>query len=255
MGRKRILAVCVSAAIVASAVLAMPGTGVSAGEATHQVLKTSRLPQLVPARAFFASRLQTWAYTISPDGRRLAWFERRFRRIRLHIRDIDDGTEWTIRLRRPGRGLRWAHDNRHLMFLRDRRGDENHRLFVVDAESPDAPPRIAPRIRAMLLTGSSTAGDGRSRATAALSTGIGRSMFIRPAAVLGSRCRGAPSTLGIPSRFPRRRARMVGDSPRWVVTSPPSFGSTSPPVARRSSTVIPMSTSPASGSIARATDY
>ena len=111
-------------------------------EATHPTLKASSLPAMVPLRDFFISGSDSWYYQISPNGKKLAWFQRARRGVRLTIKSIDDGRITTIRLRRPGRNLRWARDNRHMIFFRDRAGDENTRLFVIDTEAPQATPRL-----------------------------------------------------------------------------------------------------------------
>jgi hypothetical protein len=93
--------------------LAVPAAGFltitcpsAAIEATHPTLKASSLPAMVPLRDFFTSRSDNWFYQISPDGKKLAWFQRARRGVRLTIKTIDDGTIATIRLRRPGRWLR-----------------------------------------------------------------------------------------------------------------------------------------------------
>jgi len=130
--------------------VAWPAT---ADEATHKTLRASSLPAIVPLRDFFINRDDRWFYRISPDGKRLAWFERARRGVRLTIKTIDDGILTTIRLRRPGGNLTWARDSRHMLFSRDQAGDENDRLFVIDTGTPDAPPRLltpARNVRALL---------------------------------------------------------------------------------------------------------
>ena len=103
----------------------------AAEEATHPTLRASSLRAMIPLRELFTSRNQTWYYQISPDGKKLAWFQRVRRGVHLKVKTIDDGTITTIRLRRPGRWLRWARDSRHMIFFRDYRGDENTRLLPV----------------------------------------------------------------------------------------------------------------------------
>ena len=133
--------------LVVLALMSTAGPGALAQPPTHPSLRNAALPPLIPLRAIFASPRQKWAFRLSPDGRWLAWFERSdHRAIYLHVREIDGEGRKAIRVGRPGRALRWAEDNRRVLFLRDWRGDENYRLFVVDTQASDpAPRRLTPR--------------------------------------------------------------------------------------------------------------
>lgn len=75
---------------------------------------------------------------ISPDGRRLAFVAPLDGVLNVFVRALDgDDADAEPVTHDTGRGIRsygWAHDNRHLVYIQDRDGDENWRLYAVDLE-------------------------------------------------------------------------------------------------------------------------
>src|SRR5690606_27506555 len=73
----------------------------------------------------------------SPDGERLAWNgPHRFGRA-LHVRN-PDGKVHVYRV--GGSSTYWSADGRRLLILDDKSGQENHHLYRLDVEDPDATP-------------------------------------------------------------------------------------------------------------------
>ena len=94
------------------------------------------LPPLIPRDVLFGNPEKAGAQ-ISPDGRRLA-----------HLAPVDgvlnvwvgetEGENYQPVTHDTDRGIRvysWAHDDKHLLYLQDRGGDENWRLYKVDLDS------------------------------------------------------------------------------------------------------------------------
>src|ERR671919_518163 len=93
---------------------------------------------LVPREVLFGNpeRVQP---RISPDGRRLAWIAPREGVLNLWVGDVG-AAEDTFRpvTSDADRGIRsfsWAHDNRRILYVQDKGGDENWRLYDVDLDS------------------------------------------------------------------------------------------------------------------------
>jgi dipeptidyl aminopeptidase/acylaminoacyl peptidase len=74
---------------------------------------------------------------ISPDGKRLSYLAPLDGVLNVFVGDAGSGDERPV-TRDASRGIHgylWAQDNRHLMYLRDKDGSENFRLYDVDLES------------------------------------------------------------------------------------------------------------------------
>jgi dipeptidyl aminopeptidase/acylaminoacyl peptidase len=74
---------------------------------------------------------------LSPDGTRLAWLEPLDGVLNVWVGAADGGGARPV-THDTDRGVRfytWAHDNRHLLYLQDRGGDENWRLHKVRPET------------------------------------------------------------------------------------------------------------------------
>jgi dipeptidyl aminopeptidase/acylaminoacyl peptidase len=77
------------------------------------------------------------AAQISPDGKRLSYVAPLDGVLNVFVGDAGAGNEQPV-TRDTDRGIQgyaWAHDNRHLMYVRDKDGSENFRLYDVDLES------------------------------------------------------------------------------------------------------------------------
>ena len=108
---------------------------------THPVLQQMVLPPLIPVRTFVADVDYTGGYRISPDGRKLVWTQVAGTRIGLAARDIDGDT--SVRRFETGQIASWASvgiaynwlsDGRHIMYVKDPRGDENTQILVFDTD-------------------------------------------------------------------------------------------------------------------------
>jgi dipeptidyl aminopeptidase/acylaminoacyl peptidase len=75
---------------------------------------------------------------ISPDGRRLAWIAPVDGVLNVWLTPLEDLTAAAPVTEDRDRGIRnfaWAHDGRTLLYVQDRGGDENWRLYGVDLEA------------------------------------------------------------------------------------------------------------------------
>jgi dipeptidyl aminopeptidase/acylaminoacyl peptidase len=79
---------------------------------------------------------------ISPDGTRLAWLAPDDGVMNVWLAEVGAGSDGArVVTNDRDRGIReyfWAHDNRHLLYVQDKGGDENWRLYGVDLAAPDA---------------------------------------------------------------------------------------------------------------------
>ncbi|MCJ2076480.1 S9 family peptidase [Methylobacterium sp. E-016] len=90
--------------------------------------------ELIPRAHLFGNPLRT-AYRISRDGTRLAWLAPVEGVLNLWVGPAGDpasGAPVTADRHRGIRDYEWAYDGRHLLYLQDTDGDENHHLHAVD---------------------------------------------------------------------------------------------------------------------------
>ena len=93
---------------------------------------------LVPREVLFGNpeRVQP---RISPDGRRLAWIAPVDGVLNVWVGEVGAGEDTfrpvTSDTDRGIRSFSWAHDNRRLLYVQDKGGDENWRLYDVDLDS------------------------------------------------------------------------------------------------------------------------
>jgi dipeptidyl aminopeptidase/acylaminoacyl peptidase len=97
---------------------------------------TAGLPPLVPRTVLFGNPERV-SPRISPDGSRLAWIAPDEGVLNVWVGAIgsDDARAVTDDRDRGIRSFFWAHDNRHLLYVQDKGGDENWRLYAVDLET------------------------------------------------------------------------------------------------------------------------
>jgi dipeptidyl aminopeptidase/acylaminoacyl peptidase len=96
----------------------------------------SKLPPLIPRDVLFGNPEKASA-ELSPDGARLAYLAPLDGVLNVWVGQ-SDGTGMRPVTRDTDRGVRfytWAHDNRHILYLQDKGGDENWRLHKVDPDS------------------------------------------------------------------------------------------------------------------------
>jgi dipeptidyl aminopeptidase/acylaminoacyl peptidase len=91
---------------------------------------------LIPRQVLFGNP-ERISPRISPDGTRLAWLAPDRGVLNVWVAPVGRIEEATAVTEDRDRGIReffWAYDNRHLLYLQDRGGDENWRLYGVDLE-------------------------------------------------------------------------------------------------------------------------
>ena len=84
---------------------------------------------------------------LSPDGRRLAWIAPAGGVLNVWVAPLDDlaaAAPVTADRDRGIRSLAWAHDGRTLLYVQDRGGDENWRLYGVDLDTGADPVDLTP---------------------------------------------------------------------------------------------------------------
>jgi len=88
---------------------------------------------LIPREVLFGNPTRT-SPAISPEGTRLAWIAPHHGVLNVWIRTIggDDDRVVTADDERGIRSFTWAFDRRHLLYIQDRGGDENWRLYATD---------------------------------------------------------------------------------------------------------------------------
>ena len=98
----------------------------------------SRPPTLVPREVLFGNP-ERIAPRISPDGSRLAWIAPHEGVLNVWVRTVghDDDRVVTDDTDRGIRQFFWGPDNRRILYLQDRGGDENWRLYDVDLATGD----------------------------------------------------------------------------------------------------------------------
>ena len=109
---------------------------------THPTLKDAKLPALLPLALVAGDDTDTRSnFQVSPDGKWLAWSQRRGGRAQIHVRPIGGGDAAVVRTPIGLSNFRWMPDSRHLRYGLDNGGNENTQIWVVDAQNPNVSPR------------------------------------------------------------------------------------------------------------------
>ncbi len=95
----------------------------------------AELPPLIPREVLFGNPDKI-SPQISPDGKRLAYIAPDDGVLNVWVRTIgkDDDQAVTKDRKRGIRSYFWAHNNRHLLYVQDKGGDENYHVYAVDLE-------------------------------------------------------------------------------------------------------------------------
>ena len=103
----------------------------------------AELPPLIPMEDFFKNP-DIASFSISPDGKKLAYVKPWERRLNVHVRDIDSGEEQrlTSATERDIAGFFWKGSDR-IAFVQDKGGDENFHIFLVDVKGGE-PKELTP---------------------------------------------------------------------------------------------------------------
>ena len=99
---------------------------------THPSLKTATLPELIPVRDFVADRESTGGYSVSPDGKKLAWMGTDGITPALWVKTIalNDAKTDAKAFHTRARYYRWSADSQYLAIVTDQAGDENAHIYV-----------------------------------------------------------------------------------------------------------------------------
>ena len=90
--------------------------------------------RLIPRQVLFGNP-ERISPRVAPDGTRLAWIAPDGGVLNVWVAPIGRPEEAVVVTEDRDRGIRvffWAHDGQHLLYLQDRGGDENWRLYAVD---------------------------------------------------------------------------------------------------------------------------
>src|SRR5689334_10929493 len=99
---------------------------------------TNTTVELIPRRVLFGNPVKT-SPQISPDGKRMAYIAPVNNVLNVWVKTIgkDDDKPVTKDTDRGIRRYFWAEDNQHIMYLQDKGGNENWRLYAVNLQSGD----------------------------------------------------------------------------------------------------------------------
>ncbi|CAN5376244.1 S9 family peptidase [soil metagenome] len=99
----------------------------------------AELPPLIPLRDFFRNP-EASGYQISPDGTYLAFRKPWENRMNIHVARVGEPLDSAVRVtgatERDIAGYFWANNGR-IAYIQDTGGDENFRLYAVDADGSD----------------------------------------------------------------------------------------------------------------------
>jgi Tol biopolymer transport system component len=103
---------------------------------------SAELP-LIPMEDFFRNP-EVASFSISPDGKKLAYKKPWKRRLNIYVRDIESGQErrLTSATDRDVAGFFWKGSDR-IAFSQDKGGDENFHIFLVGIDGGD-PKELTP---------------------------------------------------------------------------------------------------------------
>jgi dipeptidyl aminopeptidase/acylaminoacyl peptidase len=119
--------------ILASLALAMLGGCATAP--SHPGLADAKLPPLIPVRDFVADRQATGGYSVSPDGKKLAWVGASGVRSALWVKTIgqNDAKAFASGMRY----YRWSANSKYIALVADKGGDEDSHIYVGTVDGPD----------------------------------------------------------------------------------------------------------------------
>jgi dipeptidyl aminopeptidase/acylaminoacyl peptidase len=96
---------------------------------THPSLKTATLPEMLTLNSMVADRQSKVAFSVSPDGKKLAWIGVKGVNPVVWVKTIglddDKAFAW-----RSGRYYRWSADSQFIALVADQGGDENAHIYV-----------------------------------------------------------------------------------------------------------------------------
>ncbi len=99
------------------------------------------LPPLIPRSVLFGNPDHA-SPSVSPDGRLLGYVAPLDGVLNVWVQPLDGSAPARPVTRDDDRGVRsyaFCHDDRHLLYVQDKDGDESWRLYVLDLDAPDEP--------------------------------------------------------------------------------------------------------------------
>lgn len=132
-----------------AAAIALCGCATPARHPTLAQAETrGALAPMLPVRRFVANIGFESGFTLSPDGASLLWAQAVGSDTGLAVRPVEGGPTRTFAtgyLARPGGPVwAWLPDSRHVVYLKDLRGDENTQLHVLDTRGGAEPWHVTP---------------------------------------------------------------------------------------------------------------
>ena len=99
----------------------------------------AELPELLPREYFFARGSEKFGFQISPDGKRLAYLkESEDGKRYLYIKWVGKDEEEIVTNKADDIWeFSWAFDNKHLLYLNDKNGDENFHIYAINIEKKE----------------------------------------------------------------------------------------------------------------------
>ncbi len=130
------------AALAMVAACATPGPKPPASQpasqpATQAVAPPPAPPPLIPREDLFGNPERAQG-RFSPDGNYMSWLAPRDGVLNVWVQKVGDGEEARPITHDKSRGIRqhfWAYDGRTVLYIQDRGGDENFRLYAVNVET------------------------------------------------------------------------------------------------------------------------
>ena len=102
---------------------------------SHPGLAGDGLPRLIPVRDFVADRQATGGYSVSPDGKKLAWMGASGVRPAVWVKTIGQNDEKAFPLK--ARYYRWSANSQYIALVADTGGDEDTHIYVGTVDGSD----------------------------------------------------------------------------------------------------------------------
>ena len=114
---------------------AFSGLGGCAITPTHPSLAGGSLPELIPVRDFVADTRSAGGHSVSPDGKKLAWFGTDGITGAIFVKNIGQNDAKAFHIR--ARYFRWSADSQYLLIVADQGGDEDAHIYAGKTNGDD----------------------------------------------------------------------------------------------------------------------
>lgn len=119
-------------------------------QAVHPSLRAATLPELIAGKAWVSNPDNKFDYTISPDGKKLAWITRVNNWNTIQVKTVEGEDVVTINSDCwcHVSDYQWAQDSRHIIFSVSTGAGTPDSVFLADTESPlQKPLDLAPNVK------------------------------------------------------------------------------------------------------------